>query len=421
MANVASAANRKAVLYKTGESHLLTIALYLKKLHDNGDLRSCDVELRTDGGKEKIHSAVLAAHSPKVAKLLASSNDNLRIDMSGFRKASIAKVIHWLYNGEVELLPEHLADDLSTTNYLGVTTLHEQLEATLRNMACSNENRIEAMNIATNPKCGVSTPTKNTILAVIYEKQFKITAAEIMCLQPWTVKALVSASVSRPVKIALINLALNWIRHPKNLPWLDGVLRDITIADMNYNELNAFKKTIRTALRNPTTRRYITISIDKLGRVAIRSDKQSFYRNAGKYVDNLEPKASDIAQQQAKDIVLLSAEDSEEDDDDLPSYRVSLESKPFIVAEEKQPGKSIATPKSTVAEKVNEQIKEHSVDTKLEKPKKKQMSKRQRSQNSQHSRTKKSEEKGVLPEMKLSYECIPEDIPSSLPKSYYAF
>lgn len=57
---------------------------------------------------------------------------------------------------KVELLAEDLADDLSATSYLGISSLHDQLEETLKKLASSPKTRIEAINTATNPKCGVS-------------------------------------------------------------------------------------------------------------------------------------------------------------------------------------------------------------------------------------------------------------------------
>lgn len=98
---------------------------------------------------------------------------------------------------------------------------------------------------------------------------------EFQCLQPWTVKALVSAQVNRPAKVALINIALNWwgmnVFVKLNcffilIPWniisvtksflqvatskkhsMDRYnLLSIAIADMSQTELGAFRQTMKT-------------------------------------------------------------------------------------------------------------------------------------------------------------------------------
>ncbi|VDM85420.1 unnamed protein product [Strongylus vulgaris] len=103
-----------------------------------------------------------------------------------------------------------MEDQMTVTNYLGAVFLHHLLENTLKSMASKPSTRIEALNIATHPKTGVSSETITFILHELHEKYATLSSDEILSLQPWAVRMLVLTSVNTQVKIALINIALSW-------------------------------------------------------------------------------------------------------------------------------------------------------------------------------------------------------------------
>ncbi|KAK6029435.1 hypothetical protein OSTOST_04454, partial [Ostertagia ostertagi] len=234
---------QRKVVYKSDPAHQGQPTLYLRNLRDKGDYRICDVELRVKAMRIRIHSAVIAAHSAKIANMTEEAKD--------------------------------------------------------------------------------------VILRIIYHNRAAITANEIMALSPWAIKALVSARVSKQVKIALINISVNWLRHPRNLPYATSVLPLITIDQMHEKEMTAFQQTLKTALRNPSTRQSVTVSLDNSGRPVIRMDRHSFQKNAGKTVEDLDSKkpSTSIFRQlipkKLNEIKLISDDNSggSEEDEDLPSYK----------------------------------------------------------------------------------------------------
>ncbi|KAK5969622.1 hypothetical protein GCK32_005077 [Trichostrongylus colubriformis] len=320
----------KNVIYKSDPSHQKLPTLYMKQLRDDGNFKTCDVELRLNNTCVRIHSAVIAPHSAKVARLIAESHEALRIDMSEFKVESVNKVVEWLYSGEVELRSDNIGHDLSATHYLGVMALHKQLEQTLISQAHSPKTRIEAVNVATSPDSGITEGGKDTVMKILYDNRAAITANEIMALSPWAVKALVSARVNKSVKIALVNISINWLRHPRNIPHAEAILPLITIDQMKKTELDAFQQTLKTALRNPSTRQVVTVALDASGRPVIRMDKGSFQRNAGKTVQDLDSKKlspsifAQLIPKAMNEIRLITDEDSEgSDDENLPSYKAT--------------------------------------------------------------------------------------------------
>ncbi|KAK6039095.1 hypothetical protein COOONC_23400, partial [Cooperia oncophora] len=82
------------------------------------------------------------------------------------------------------------------------------------------------------------------------------------------------------------------------------------------------EETKDTALRNPSTRQLVTVSLDKAGRPVIRMDKNSFQRNAGKTVEDLDSKKPatnvfrDLIPKVLKEIKLISEEESGSAEDD---------------------------------------------------------------------------------------------------------
>ncbi|KAK6024807.1 hypothetical protein OSTOST_09318, partial [Ostertagia ostertagi] len=129
---------------------------------------------------------------------METRNTPLRIDVRGFRPDLVMKVVEWMYNGEIEMPTDNMIDNMSLTNYLGVVALHHLFENTLRNMANETSTRIDAINVATHPKTGVSPETLSYILGVIYERQSTFSNDEIMFLQPWATKALVATPFLQP-------------------------------------------------------------------------------------------------------------------------------------------------------------------------------------------------------------------------------
>ncbi|EYB83404.1 hypothetical protein Y032_0336g2887 [Ancylostoma ceylanicum] len=265
-------------------SHFKRASYYLKQLRDKGDYRNCDIELVTDGGSENVHSAIAAAHCSKVAKLLEVRDVPLRIDVRGFRSESVSKVVEWMYSGEISLYKSQMEEQMCVTNYLGVVFLHHLLENTLKSMADEPKTRIDSLNIATNPRTGVSHETMTYILRVFHENHATLSSDEIKLFQPWAIRTLVSAPAKTTTKIPLINIALSWLRDPQNTCHLEHIASSVSIQDMNIRELNAFQRTLRAVLLNPSTRRLVTVSIEKSGVISINMDRNNYIRHAGETV-----------------------------------------------------------------------------------------------------------------------------------------
>ncbi|CAJ0604180.1 unnamed protein product [Cylicocyclus nassatus] len=273
---------RSKIVYKpeNSPSHFKRPAYYLKQLRDSSDFRLCDIELVTDNGCENVHSAIAAAHCTKIAKLLEFRDVPLRIDVRGFHPESVRRLVEWMYTGHIAISAERMEDQMSVTNYFGTIFLHHLLENTLKSMAVQQSSRIEALNIATHPKTGVSSETITCILRELHEKHLTLSSDEIKSLKPWAVRMLVLASVSTQIKIALINTALSWLRYSHNIRHLELITSSITIDDMNIRELSAFQRTLRALLLNPSTRKLVTVSVDKSGVIAINMDRDKHLRDA---------------------------------------------------------------------------------------------------------------------------------------------
>ncbi|VDM76049.1 unnamed protein product [Strongylus vulgaris] len=247
-------APRSKIVFKpeNSPSHFKRPAYYLKQLRDNGDFRrvgvlQCDIELVTDSGCENVHSAIAAAHCTKIAKLLEIRDIPLRIDVRGFRPESVKRVVEWMYSGQVTIFTDLMEDQMTVTNYLGAVFLHHLLENTLKSMASKPSTRIEALNIATHPKTGVSSETITSILHELHEKYATLSSDEIM-----------------------VTLSSQNIRH------LELITSSISIDDMNIRELTAFQRTLRAVLLNPSTRKLVTVSIEKSGVIAINMDRDKY-------------------------------------------------------------------------------------------------------------------------------------------------
>ncbi|KAK6746563.1 hypothetical protein RB195_000064 [Necator americanus] len=290
--------NRQKITYKPENcpSHFKRTAHYLKQLREDGDFRQCDIELVTDGGSEIVHSAIAAAHCAKIAKLLEVHDTPLRIDVRGYRRESVSKVVEWMYSGQAEIFTNEMEEQMSLTNYLGVVFLHHLLENSLKSISAEPKMRIEAINIATHPKTGVSPETIASILRIFHENHATLSLDEIKHLQPWAIRRLVSTPVKTPTKIALLNIALSWLRLSQNIRHLDYITSSISIEDMYIRELTAFQRTLRAVLLNPTTRRFATVSVEKSGIVAINMDRSSYIRHAGVTVERTESESALSAQ-----------------------------------------------------------------------------------------------------------------------------
>ncbi|KAK5979507.1 BTB/POZ domain protein [Trichostrongylus colubriformis] len=275
--------SKMKAMYKLDDSpsHFKQPAFYLRQLRQNGDYRLCDIELLTDAGSENIHSAVAAAHCKKIAKIMETRSTPLRIDVRGFRPDLVMKVVEWMYNGEIEMPTDNMVDNMSITNYLGMVVLHHLFENTLRNMANEASTRIEAINVATHPKTGVSPETLSYLLGVIYARHSTFSNEEIMLLQPWATKTLVATPVRTPTKIALLNTVLNWLRDEHNSRFIDVIVSNISVQDMSVRELAAFQRTLRTVLLNPSTRKLVSTSVDENGIISINMDRRNFIHHAG--------------------------------------------------------------------------------------------------------------------------------------------
>lgn len=250
-------------------------------MREDGDYRLCDIELLTDAGAESVHSAVAAAHCKKIAKLMESHDIPVRIDVRGFKPELVAKVIEWMYNGEVEMPMESIVENMSVTHYLGVVVLHHLFENTLRNMANNDETRIDAVNVATHPRTGVSSETVAQVLKELYDKHGYLSSEEITLLEPWAARALVAAPVDTRTKIAAINTVISWIRAAENFRNIEIIVPNISIQDMNLRELAAFQRTLRTVLLNPSTRQLVSVSIDDAGTIRISMNRTNSVRHRG--------------------------------------------------------------------------------------------------------------------------------------------
>ncbi|KAL6737958.1 hypothetical protein Aduo_011560 [Ancylostoma duodenale] len=217
-------------------------------------------------------------------QLLEVRDVPLRIDVRGFRSKSVSKVVEWMYSGEIALSKAHMEEQMFVTNYLGVVFLHHLLENALKGMANEPKTRVDALNIATNPRTGVSHETTTYILRVFHESHATLSCDEIKLLQPWAMRTLVSAPVKTTTKIALINIALSWLRDPQNTSHLEYITSGISIQDMNIRELSAFQRTLRAVMLNPSTRRLVTVSIEKSGVIAINMDRNNYIHHAGETV-----------------------------------------------------------------------------------------------------------------------------------------
>ncbi|KJH48296.1 BTB/POZ domain protein [Dictyocaulus viviparus] len=266
---------RKKVVYtiEHSPSHFKRPAYYLKQLRDCGDYRSCDIEFVTNTGSVKVHSAIAAAHCRRVAKLLELHNTPLRVDMRRFQSELVLKMVEWMYNGQVEIVWEHMAEHMVVANYLGDAFLHHQLENTLKCVTNEAKTRIEAVNVASHPNTGVSSETVAEILDALNDTCGAFSMEEIMLLQPWAIRTLVATPANTPKKISFLNIALNWLRSLQNISWLDIIINSIYIENMSSRELIAFRRTLRAILLNPSTRRLVTVSADKGATIAINMDK----------------------------------------------------------------------------------------------------------------------------------------------------
>ncbi|VDP08657.1 unnamed protein product [Heligmosomoides polygyrus] len=74
---------------------------------------------------------------------------------------------------------ESIVENMSVTHYLGVVVLHHLFENTLRNMANNDETRIDAVNVATHPRTGVSSETVAQVLKELYDKHGYLSSEEI--------------------------------------------------------------------------------------------------------------------------------------------------------------------------------------------------------------------------------------------------
>ncbi|WKY08575.1 hypothetical protein Q1695_007809 [Nippostrongylus brasiliensis] len=254
-------------------AHFKQPALYLKQLRERGDCRLCDVGLLTDLGNEYVHSAVAAAHCRNIARFMQTRNPPFRFDVRGFKPDLVMSVVHWMYSGDINVLMKDMAEMMSITNNLGASVLHHLFENALRTMVKESNCRIDVLNIATHPRTGVSSETITFIVRSMCDEHETISRQEITRLQPWAIRALVAASVKTSKKVALINSALQWLRQPDNIRYVDIIVSNIAIDDMNIREVEAFQRTLRTLLLNPTTRELVSVVIDNAGIITINMDK----------------------------------------------------------------------------------------------------------------------------------------------------
>ncbi|VDL63016.1 unnamed protein product [Nippostrongylus brasiliensis] len=252
-----SGSTRVSLKSEGSPAHFKQPALYLKQLRERGDCRLCDVGLLTDLGNEYIHSAVAAAHCRNIAR--------------------------------INVLMKDMVEMMSITNNLGASVLHHLFENALRTMVKESNSRIDVLNIATHPRTGVGhiflrkslNANHHETSGIIGDDYFHIFVdanggkfrPQLQRLQPWAIRALVAASVKTSKKVALINSALQWLRQPDNIRYVDIIVSNIAIDDMNTREVEAFQRTLRTLLLNPTTRELVSVVIDNAGIITINMDK----------------------------------------------------------------------------------------------------------------------------------------------------
>ncbi|WKY08590.1 hypothetical protein Q1695_007822 [Nippostrongylus brasiliensis] len=317
-------------------AHFKQPALYLKQLRERGDCRLCDVGLLTDLGNEYVHSAVAAAHCRNIARFMQTRNPPFRFDVRGFKPDLVMSVVHWMYSGDINVLMKDMVEMMSITNNLGASVLHHLFENALRTMVKESNSRIDVLNIATHPRTGVSSETITFIVRSMCDEHETISRQEITRLQPWAIRALVAASVKTSKKVALINSALQWLRQPENIRYVDIIVSNIAIDDMNIREVEAFQRTLRTLLLNPTTRELVSVVIDNAGIITInmdksRSDRQVNVRRAtADGVDLTE--SANVADDRSPFKSLTQQEEPVNNSfvrspNDLPSYEISSPSR----------------------------------------------------------------------------------------------
>ncbi|KAI6174111.1 BTB domain-containing protein [Aphelenchoides besseyi] len=210
------------ILYRHSDQsdHLREVGEWLRDEHNCNNRRFMDVQLLMNGQDEYLHSAV--------AFLLATQAPPITIDLGSCNAQSVSKVVDWIYNGEVQMHQQTIAEDLEAAAVLGVDALHHQLECTFYQMALYIENRIPSLNIAMNERYGISPSLRRRLLAEVARVAEKLSVAEIRGLSLQTITAITGCQeVTAKEKIALLNLVVQWYAADENLQHMASMISTI--------------------------------------------------------------------------------------------------------------------------------------------------------------------------------------------------
>ncbi|VDM59979.1 unnamed protein product [Angiostrongylus costaricensis] len=163
-----------------------------------------------------------------------------------------------MYSGKIEMIWEHMTECMAVTNYLGVVFLHHKLENTLKAMTSEPTTRIEAVNVASHPTTGVSLETASQILQTIHERYAPLSMEEIMVNWAAICKCQGILSIVLEKPFIVVNAEYykeersDRLRVPQNIVWIDAIINNIFIEDMNSQELLAFQRTLRALSELPS-------------------------------------------------------------------------------------------------------------------------------------------------------------------------
>ncbi|VDK86215.1 unnamed protein product [Onchocerca ochengi] len=184
------------------QQHCNNIGQYLRELRLKRDLSTVDVEIICDQMQtDFLHSSVGAVHSNYIR---------------------------------------------TAVNSLGINKLQQNLENTLEALAEQNDYIICCINIATNPECSVSSIVRGIICEKFVATMHTLLDTDIQKLTLNAVTALVASPCTKSKeKIDAVNFALQWLKNPAHLRFLDVVLESLYIEALRSNQLIALVQHLR--------------------------------------------------------------------------------------------------------------------------------------------------------------------------------
>uniref|UniRef100_A0A7E4VTY8 BACK domain-containing protein n=1 Tax=Panagrellus redivivus TaxID=6233 RepID=A0A7E4VTY8_PANRE len=277
--------------------HLSRVGSFLRNARRRGDPTYMDFGLRTSEGKiVMLNTIVGAVHSEAVREFLSNSvrrnpSNGVVMHLPKFTYATVVKVVDYMFNAHTDLNVDLVHEYLEVTAYLGVDSLHQQLE---RKLAADAEHkpayRVDYLNMATDPRYKLSHETLDRLVLLLAQHHDALSTSDIYRLSAQSMIALVSTNaVNFHEKVDIINLALLWLRSDEDhMRFTPDVLSAIYIQRLTNVELEAFISYLQTQLIRKQTRHLVHVYSDMGHRIIVSNDPKKFVANSGVVVPTVE-------------------------------------------------------------------------------------------------------------------------------------